>query len=110
MEPERMHCFPGIADSPEGIDTGIGICIMIVLPQVYTKEVPGESIAFRCGVAIMQVDRDLISSEAGGVDRQFISEADERRIAITASNRRRRVSSIETPDVGWLEIGVKAMG
>src|SRR5262245_39026741 len=60
-------------------------------------------------MAVVQVNGDLILADSGGLRRQVILEADDRRIAIADTRRRGRVYAVESPNVGRLKVSVEAM-
>src|SRR5215468_11467163 len=94
VKPESAHGFERVAVPAEGVNAGIGVCIMVVLEEPGPEEIARETVALRRRMAVVQMDRDLVPAKAAGGRGQVVFEADERREAIGVENRLGRVFAV----------------
>src|SRR5215470_13765272 len=97
--PESMHGFARIADSPEGVNAGVSVGVMVVLEEPGPEEIAGETVALRPRMPGVQMYRGLVPAKAGGNRRHVVLETDERRQTIGVEHRLGRISAVEPPDV-----------
>src|SRR6185369_7158037 len=109
MEPEGPHFFTRVAKSPKGIDASVAIGVMVVLEESSLEEVTRKTIAFRCCMTVVQVDRDLRCAKARRRTGQAILESHQRRVSIPVNWSLGRVLAVESPDVARQQIRVELM-